>query len=267
MVRLVTIASLLLAVAASAEKLPSNPMLVLNQQGRPLAEGVISITNPDTGAPSVVFMDRAGTIPYNNKVPVNGVVQFFGDAGLYLVTAQGQGLTRQYYTVVTSGVGIGAGRVSIDYTAEMLSLNTVNAASLFCSQLEFVCWIEFAANSPKSIEIDFIMPSYPIVLTSALLSWHQDDANLGVTWKGDWCAYSTGETRCDPYSAGNTARVHNTSTGVNTRTDAQFTPATWSVSWLPGKHIIIVFTRDVDDVNDTSLTTASLENVRFEFTK
>lgn len=265
MVRLVTIASLLLAVAASAQKLPSNPMLVLNQQGRPLAEGMVSITNPDTGAPVVVFMDRAGQIPYNNKVPVNGLVQFFGDPGLYLVTAQGQSLTRQYYTVVTNGVGLGAGRVSIDRTAEMVSRNTLNAPNLMCSPFTLICILEFSPLTEQTVLIDFIMPSYPIVLTSLLVSFHQDDL-LATTWKANWCTYQTGTSSCDPISAPNSATV--TSGGAMfTRLDAQLTPATWGVSWLPNDHVLIALSRDVNNVSDTSASTSSLENVRLEFTK
>lgn len=83
--------------------IPSAPFTAVGPQGRPLTGASISVTNA-SGVAQTVYSSSSGAA-FTATVPATGVVQFFGDAGTYIVTISGSGVSRSYYTALPEGGG------------------------------------------------------------------------------------------------------------------------------------------------------------------
>lgn len=268
---LVLIALLVVARAAGActpAPFPSNAVTIVGQQGRPLPNTTISITDVSgvpIGAYGGAFTDPSGCTP-STIVDPTGVYQFFTVvAGEWIVTVQGQGLTRRYYT--TSGIGVGGVATSIDRTAEVMIGHQSDTLQLFCDGGRIPCGWHFVNGFNNFVFIDFIMPSFRLVLSDILLSWvPMLGSNGTAVWSITWASYKSGEAVTHPSEVDPTGLTLLSTAPSDTRTDVS-TTINPLPDWQPQDHVVIFIWFVGADARNTISGPLFLENVRLEFVR
>lgn len=273
--KILSLLFVLAATVARAEvtliKLPCDPVLLVGPEGRLIPNANVSITNLD-GSQIVggVWSNYGKTIAFDGRIPASEILQVFIDPGVYNVSLSGAGLTKTYIIRCGGGFGEGVRTISIDRTADVILINTSSPPFLACVTGN-PCRLEFGADDTEFAMIDFILPSYPVILTSVLFSWSgSPPGHTGerARWTLNWCKYVVGEPPCDPTGSIHPFSVLSTMTTSFARVDVLINTIVWDTAlWAPDDHIVMSIAREGDAGDDTLLGFGMLENIRLEFTK
>lgn len=245
-------------------KFPSDPILIVGPQGRPIPDGLATVTNTD-GVVVTVYTDRTGNTPLASPfvVPQTGIVQFFADADIYIVGVTGNGVSRSFYVTAGGGVSSNTRFISIDRTASNLELNTTNPGILFCD-VDELCVVQMDDDVDRSFRSNWTMPSFPLTLSTLNIYFKSDTGNNGNAARFDikWCTIEVGETTCTP---ANTKSFTQAVQSDGKRTVLSITHASLAEDWNEDDHVIVEIFRDADHSDDTVTGMIHIFDVRYEW--
>lgn len=260
---LLLLASRSASAVCTATPYMSDPVTIVGTQGRPIPNASVSVTT-QAGLPVVVYTDPTGCTPYT-VVPPHGICQFFTDtAGEFIVSVQGQGVTRPFRTTAGVGVGASSKRMIFDVSADSMTLPlTLTRPTLNCQAAP--CQLTYNDSVDATSYFDFIMPSTLLTFSTLRLSWQNLGDDGAVAWTVDWCTYAIGDVSCFPDGT-NSVTVQAPGATVDRRADLVFTPGvnytapTWSVL----DHVVLVVIRSGTSPLDTNTSDVGLEHVQLE---
>lgn len=245
-------------------KYPSTPMLIVGPQGRPIPDGLASVSDL-SGVPVTTFTGLTGATanPRPFIVPATGIVQFFADPGLYSVTVTGNGVNRTFYVPVGTGVPTSSRFISISRQATNFDLNVTSPGTLSCP-LDKPCCISLDDDVSRSFQFDWIMPSFGLDLLTFMISFTTDTGNNGraAAFETRWCTYGNNEAICTPAN-GFDSSITVSSDGK--RTDLTITQASLSTLWEESDHVRVLVFREPGDADDTVVGNICVENIVLEF--
>jgi len=259
------VARVTIAAAVTFTYYPSDPLTVVDLQGRPIPGNVVSIVDT-SGNPVSVWNDMGGTQAFAYVVPSTGILQFFANPGIYRVTITGLGLTRIYWVNVSGTSITSIPYIAIDRTAVMIAeVATGNPPTLVCVVNNPCQLIYNRVNGNQIVAIDFVMPTFPLSVRSLSWEWYPSTGIGTSVWNVDWCTYQEGADICAPTGA-NSQTVASFGQFLNKRTDLDITFTPPATMWSFDSHVVLFITHMTTDARD-NVQTLSVDNLRMEFNK
>jgi hypothetical protein len=260
-----------LAVGQIPAQKPSDPVFVYDNNGRPLSGATVTVTDIN-GGDVEIYGNKAGTLAYSYSTPASGLVQFYGEAGYYHVTAAKSGVTRVWDSTIRDAVsGEEADTVDdvfINFNADQISFGLSDDPPLVCSNARGCYLSMFSISDDPIFEIRLVMP--PFALNMEVLRVRYSFGALSpatrAVFRIEWCQYGENQQPCTPSVSQQFIALLTPST-TNTRY-LDITQADYNMNWDVNKTVRMWFARLHSDPQDTaSSQDIRIEGVSYEFSR